>query len=205
MLKKNPDYWDAKDIHIDKVELTSAPDAATVVSGLQTGVYNFADIDPEPGEGGQGGRASTCSCSPASTPTNISLNINKAPFNNPKVVDAVRYAINRQEFVDKLTFGYGQATDQPFPPGLRRLRPAVGRPVPVRPGRSPSSCSPRPATQPGQIKLDLVIPAASPGRGDRAVAAGRRRHHGEHQGRQELGDAVLRQGPDLLAVRHDRP
>ncbi|MGW6817494.1 ABC transporter substrate-binding protein [Streptomyces sp. NPDC055005] len=45
VLKKNPAYWDAKNIHIDNVELTAAPDASTVVNGLQTGVYNFADFD----------------------------------------------------------------------------------------------------------------------------------------------------------------
>ncbi len=44
VLEKNPDYWDAANIHIDRVELVSAPDESTVVSGLQTGVYNFADL-----------------------------------------------------------------------------------------------------------------------------------------------------------------
>src|SRR6202161_4626639 len=45
ILKKNPGYWDAKDIHIQSVELFDAPAPATVVAGLQTGVYNFADLD----------------------------------------------------------------------------------------------------------------------------------------------------------------
>ena len=49
VLVKNPDYWDAANIHIDEVELSAAPDPATVVSGIQTGVYDFADLAPEPG------------------------------------------------------------------------------------------------------------------------------------------------------------
>ena len=31
---------------------------------------------------------------------NISINVNKAPFDNPEVLQAVSYAINRQAFVD---------------------------------------------------------------------------------------------------------
>ena len=49
-LKKNPGYWDAKDIHIQTVVLSAAPSAATVVAGLETGVYNFADLAPSEAE-----------------------------------------------------------------------------------------------------------------------------------------------------------
>ncbi|WP_405848272.1 ABC transporter substrate-binding protein [Streptomyces sp. NBC_01518] len=160
LLKKNPDYWDAKDIHIDNVELTSAPDAATVVSGLQTGVYNFADIAPSQAEAAKKAGLDVF-VQPGFNANNISLNVNKAPFNNAKVVDAVRYAINRQEFVDKLTFGYGSATNQPFPKGYVAYDPQSANDYAYDPAKSKQLLS-EAGYKAGQIKLDLVIPAEDP-------------------------------------------
>ncbi|AEH10086.1 MULTISPECIES: ABC transporter substrate-binding protein [Protofrankia] len=162
VLKKNPNYWDAANIHIDRVELVSAPDAATVVSGLQTGVYNFADLGQSPSQA----KAATAAgldvfVQPGFNASNISLNINKAPFNNPKVVDAVRYAINRQEYVGKLTFGYGQATDQPFPEGYVAYDPKSKNLYPYSPEKSRQLLT-EAGYQPGQIKLDLVISTENP-------------------------------------------
>jgi peptide/nickel transport system substrate-binding protein len=160
VLKKNPNYWDAKDIHLDNVELVSAPDDATVVAGLQTGVYNFADLDPSQAKAAKAAGLDVF-VQPGFNASNISLNVNKAPFNNPKVVEAVRYAVNRKEFVDKLTFGYGQATDQPFPPGYLAYDPQSADLYPYDPAKSKQLLT-EAGYAAGQIKLDLVIPAAQP-------------------------------------------
>ncbi|MEU1165744.1 ABC transporter substrate-binding protein, partial [Streptomyces sp. NPDC005921] len=160
VLKKNPDYWDAKNIHIDRVELTSAPDASTVVSGLQTGVYNFADIAPSQADAAKKAGLDVF-VQPGFNASNISLNINKAPFDNTKVVDAVRYAVNRQEFVDKLTFGYGEATDQPFPKGYIAYDPKSADTYPYDPAKSKKLLA-EAGYKSGDIKLNLVIPAEDP-------------------------------------------
>ncbi|MET9122369.1 ABC transporter substrate-binding protein [Streptomyces sp. NPDC004528] len=160
VLKKNPDYWDAKNIHIDNVELTSAPDASTVVSGLQTGVYNFADLDPSQASAAKKAGLDVF-VQPGFNASNLSLNINKAPFDNDKLVDAVRYAINRQEFVDKLTFGYGEVTDQPFPKGYVAYDPKSEAEYPYDPAKSKKLLS-EAGYKAGAIKLDLVIPADDP-------------------------------------------
>ncbi|GAB7110868.1 ABC transporter substrate-binding protein [Streptomyces phaeofaciens JCM 4814] len=160
VLKKNPDYWDAENIHIDDVELTSAPDASTVVSGLQTGVYNFADIDPSQADAAKKAGLDVF-VQPGFNASNISLNINKAPFDDDRVVDAVRHAINRQEFVDKLTFGYGETTDQPFPEGYVAYDPQSADAYPYDPAKAKKLLAE--AGHPsGDIKLDLVIPAEDP-------------------------------------------
>ena len=54
--EKNPDYWNAANIKIDRVELSFGIDASTVVSSLQTGVYDFASPGAEPDPGRQGRR-----------------------------------------------------------------------------------------------------------------------------------------------------
>ncbi|MFF9045868.1 ABC transporter substrate-binding protein [Streptomyces parvulus] len=160
VLKKNPDYWDAKNIHIDNVELTSAPDASTVVSGLQTGVYNFADIDPSQADAAKKAGLDVF-VQPGFNASNISLNINKAPFDNDKVVDAVRHAVNRQEFVDKLTFGYGEVTNQPFPKGYVAYDPTSEGAYPYDPAKSRRLLA-EAGFKAGDIKLDLVIPSEDP-------------------------------------------
>ncbi|MFD2416259.1 ABC transporter substrate-binding protein [Amycolatopsis pigmentata] len=160
VFKKNPDYWDAKNIHIDSVELTSAPDASTVVSGLRTGVYNFADIRPSQADEAKKAGLDVF-VQPGFNASNISINVNKPPFTNDKVVDAVRYAVNRQEFVDKLTFGYGTGTDQPFPEGYIAYDPQSKNRYPYDPAKSRQLLADA-GYRPGDIKLDLVIPAAQP-------------------------------------------
>jgi peptide/nickel transport system substrate-binding protein len=160
ILRKNPDYWDAKNIHIDHVELVSAPDASTVVSGLQTGVYNFADLDPSQAAAAEKAGLDVFS-QPGFNASNISLNINKAPFDNDKVVDAVRHAVNRKEFVDKLTFGYGEATNQPFPKGYVAYDPESEDAYPYDPAKSKKLLA-EAGHRAGDIKLDLVIPSEDP-------------------------------------------
>jgi peptide/nickel transport system substrate-binding protein len=159
VLRKNPDYWDAANIHIDDVELVSAPDVATVVSGLRTGVYNFADIDPSQAQAATKAGLDVF-VQPGFNASNISINVNKAPFDNPKVVDAVRYAVNRGEFVDKLGFGYGEATDQPFPEGYVAYDPKSKNRYPYDPAKAKQLL--REAGHGSDIKLDLVIPSADP-------------------------------------------
>ncbi|MGY1602487.1 ABC transporter substrate-binding protein [Geodermatophilus sp. SYSU D00815] len=160
VLEKNPDYWDADNIHVDRVEVVSAPDAATVVSGLQTGVYNFADIDASQAEAAETAGLDVF-VQPGFNAANISLNINKAPFDDPRVVDAVRYATDRQEYVDKLTFGYGQATNQPFPPGYAAYDPESADLYPYDPDKAEQLLA-EAGYEPGEIELDLVIPSENP-------------------------------------------
>lgn len=160
VLKKNPDYWDAANIHIDNVELVSAPDVTTVVSGLRTGVYNFADIDPSQADAAKKAGLDVF-VQPGFNASNISINVNKKPFDNPKVVDAVRHAVDRKEFVDKLGFGYGEATDQPFPEGYVAYDPESKNTYPYDPEKSKQLLR-EAGYGDGEVKLDLVIPSADP-------------------------------------------
>jgi peptide/nickel transport system substrate-binding protein len=114
--EKNPDYWNAANIKIDKVELSFGIDGSTIVSSLETGVYDFASLDPSQIQAAQDAKLDVI-YQPGYNAANVSINSAKAPFDDPAVVLAVRHAINRDEFIDKVTFKTGTKTDQPFPAG----------------------------------------------------------------------------------------
>ncbi|MBB5866937.1 peptide/nickel transport system substrate-binding protein [Allocatelliglobosispora scoriae] len=158
-LKKNPDYWDAANIKIDRVEVHAAPDSATIVSSLQTGVYDFASLDATQIKAAKAAKLDVV-FQPGYNASNISINVNKKPFDNPKVVDAVRYAVNRQEFVDKVTFGYGKATDQAFPPGYIAYDEESANKYPYDVAKAKALLA-EAGYAPGDIKIDFVIPAQS--------------------------------------------
>jgi peptide/nickel transport system substrate-binding protein len=158
IFKKNPNYWDAKAIHIQTVDLFAAPAPATVVAGLQTGVYNLADLDPSEASAAKAAGLDVF-VQPGLNAENISININKAPFKgNPTLVEALRYAINRQQFVQQLTFGYGEATDEVFPPGSAGYNPADANLWPYNLAKAKQLLA-KAGYKPNQLTLPLVISA----------------------------------------------
>ncbi|MCU1527656.1 MAG: hypothetical protein JWP75_1419 [Frondihabitans sp.] len=120
---KNPNYWDAKDIHIQNVTVSFNVDPASVVSGLQSGVYNFSDLAPSQVKAAKAAGLDVV-LQPGFNANNLSVNIKQAPFNNPKVLEAINYAINREQIVKQVDFGYGKATSEPFPEGYIAYDPS---------------------------------------------------------------------------------
>ena len=116
VLVKNDGYWDADDIHIDRFELSVAPDAATIVAAIQSGSIDVAGLGatqiPEAEAAGL-----TVQQLDTLGVSQVDVHNGIAPFDNPKVTEALKYAIDRQEIVDVLTAGTGTVTYQPFPPG----------------------------------------------------------------------------------------
>lgn len=122
--EKNPSYWDAANIHIDRLELTFAPDASTLVASVLSGALDIASLPARKVKEAQASGLNV-TVSPSLSVRDVSINLNKAPFDNPKVVEAFRYAINRQQFIDAITAGTGSIVHQPFPPGYLAFDPEV--------------------------------------------------------------------------------
>lgn len=121
---KNPDYWDAADIHIDRLELSVIPDSATLVAGILSGSIDFAVL-PATKVAEAKADGLTVTITPSLSARDISINLNKPPFTNDKVVDAFRYAFNPQEFVKVISKGLGAVTHQPFPPTYFAADPGI--------------------------------------------------------------------------------
>lgn len=113
-LEKNPDYFAADDIRIERVRLIQGTDPASEIQSLQSGSLDVADIGPYQVEQAQaaGLEVDVIDSFNAST---LNINNELAPFDDPVVTEAIRYGINRQELVDVWTEGTGDVSFQPFP------------------------------------------------------------------------------------------
>jgi peptide/nickel transport system substrate-binding protein len=151
-------YWDAKDIHVDKVNIFLNVDPATVLSGLQTGVYNFVTNLPnqDVALAKSDGLKVVTDTARGWGAYFLSLNVNKAPFNNPLVVKAFQYAVNRQQFVSETTFGLGTASVQPFPPSSPAYNPSLESswPYPYNPALAKQALA-QAGYKPGQLSVDI--------------------------------------------------
>lgn len=116
VLRRNPGYWDAASIKLTGFELYPLPDASTVVAALQSGQYNVAQI---PGSQVEAAKAAGLEVQviPSMVVATLDVNITKAPFDKPEVVQALKYALDREALLKTQAFGNGEVSYQPFPKG----------------------------------------------------------------------------------------
>jgi peptide/nickel transport system substrate-binding protein len=152
---KNPNYWDAKDIHIGKVALTVAPDPSTLVAAVQSGTVNVATL-PASDIAQAKAAGLNVTVAPSLAVSDISINRNKAPLNNPAVVQALRYTFDRSQFVKVLTNGAGSTSAQPFPKGYIAYSPAVDKLWGYNPSKAKSILKAA-GIAPGSISIEITV------------------------------------------------
>jgi peptide/nickel transport system substrate-binding protein len=119
---KNPDYWKPGLPYLDGIEYTIAKNRSTAILAFVAGKYELTfagtltipltvDLQKQRPD-------AVCEMPPGSVSTNLIINRDKPPFDNPELRRAMRLAIDRQSFIDILTDGKGSraAALQP-PPG----------------------------------------------------------------------------------------
>ncbi|SMR83483.1 peptide/nickel transport system substrate-binding protein [Aliiroseovarius halocynthiae] len=114
--KKNPNYWDDTRGHVDEVELLVINDNTARMSALQSGqVHMVNGVDPKV--------ASLLNRAPNLEVRNVAgrahyvfvMHGNTAPFDNKDLRLALKYAINREELVEKVLRGFGSVgNDMPI-------------------------------------------------------------------------------------------
>ena len=116
-LARNPGYWDASQIHVASFTVQSISQPEQILAALQSGQVNVAYI-----AGNQVAAAKAAGFKIAVIPSEVvnelDIQTTTAPFNNPKVVEAINYAIDRQAIVQVQASGYGSVAYQPFPQGF---------------------------------------------------------------------------------------
>ena len=116
-LARNPGYWDAGAIHVASFTVQDITQPEQILAALQSGQVNVAYI-----AGNQVAAAKAAGFKIAVIPSEVvnelDIQTTSAPFTNPKVVEAINYAINRQAIVQVQASGYGSVAYQPFPQGF---------------------------------------------------------------------------------------
>lgn len=135
VLRRNPTYWDAAAIKLTGIELYPLPDASTVVAALQSGQYNVAQI---PGSQVEAAKAAGLDVQviPSMVVATLDVNSSKAPFDDPKVVEALKYAIDREALLKTQAFGHGEVSYQPFPKGYAGYDPNSANLFPYNPEKA---------------------------------------------------------------------
>lgn len=115
-LHKNTDYWNAAHIFIDDFDIVPVTDPATVVAGVQTGQWDVAIIPPSQAQASESAGLVVDRIR-ALTVRTLDVNNTVAPFDDPRVLQAISHATDRQALVDGAYFGQGTPNFQPFPKG----------------------------------------------------------------------------------------
>jgi len=120
---RNEDYWKSGLPYLDGVEYTISRNRSTAILAFVAGKYDLTfagtltipltrDLQSQRPD-------AICERPPGSVSTNLIVNRNAPPFDNPKLRRAMELAIDRQAFIDILTEGQGfrGAAMQPPPAG----------------------------------------------------------------------------------------
>jgi len=134
-LTRNPDYWDASEIHVANFTVQSITQPEQILSALQSGQVNVAYI-----AGNQVASAKAAGFKIAVIPSEVvnelDIQTTTAPFTNPKVVQAINYAINRQAILQVQASGYGAVSYQPFPAGFVGYSAKLANLYPYNPAKA---------------------------------------------------------------------
>jgi ABC-type transport system substrate-binding protein len=136
-LVRNPTYWDAKDVLLSELDLQFIPNPQTVVAALKTGSVNFAWITTNttiPALTEQSNIA--VSVVPSLRANSIEVNAAMPPFNNPKVAQAVNYAIDRPTLLKTIFGNIGKVSYQAFPRGYVGYSEAAANLYPYDPAKA---------------------------------------------------------------------
>lgn len=115
VLERYPDYW-GEGITLDRIEMRIIPDRKAAASALTSGQIDFADgLDTTDYEQLKASDNLEVVTSVGMWFDMMYLNLGSAPFDDPKVRQAINYAIDRDELVMGAANGLGQPAWMPVP------------------------------------------------------------------------------------------
>lgn len=127
VLTKNPDYWNAETIHLDRLEFWPVRENTTRLILLEQGVVDMADISFAQVSVARQVSDITIQSTPQLSIRYIGLNNQKPPFNDRRVRQAANYAVNKEEMIRYMLFGVGEPAVGPLPSVMEDFNPAIRR------------------------------------------------------------------------------
>lgn len=127
------DYWDAENggPYLDEVQLYAISDTAARLNGLKAGQFDYVGgMSLLTARTEQDNPALKLWHSDRSEMSHLafSMNLTKAPFNQPEIVEALKYAIDREAMVRAVTMGRGEVANDALGAG----QPWFNAELPVR-------------------------------------------------------------------------
>ncbi len=121
LTRRNPDYWKPDAAFFDSVETLLIADATARTSALRSGAIDcMTNLDPR--VAALIGRDPDLRVVPTYGNKHVALPMHAdvAPFSDPDVRRALKYAIDREAVLEKIAFGYGElGNDHPIGPANR--------------------------------------------------------------------------------------
>lgn len=117
VLVKNEDYWSTP-VHLDSVTFKVIPESGTRVAELETGYSHL--IEPvQPSEvSGIESTENSVDVTNSSTLSYIGFNIEKKPFDDVRVRQAISMLVNKSDILDGIYDGFGIPAVGPLAPGV---------------------------------------------------------------------------------------
>jgi peptide/nickel transport system substrate-binding protein len=113
---KNDNFYLADEIKVAAFKLYPAPDPATAVASAASGQYNVVRLTPSNIEAAKSAGLEVQVLDSMFVSV-LDTNTTMAPFDDPAVVEALHYGIDREAIKKTSFFGVGDVNYQPFPSG----------------------------------------------------------------------------------------
>jgi peptide/nickel transport system substrate-binding protein len=137
VLEKNPDYWEEGLPYLDGIEMTIAADDTSRTAAIVSGAVDF--IEYVPLRDVDALQQDPNLVLAGDTNTNIrfiGLNLDKEPFDNPLVRQAIAAVVDREAMLGPTVFGHGTPVEALFPPDFWAALQQDVRPADVERAKS---------------------------------------------------------------------
>ena len=133
LVKRNPNYWKQNAAYFESVENLFIADSAARTSALRTGEINsMSNLDLKSVHLLKREKGLKVFNTAGNKHCTLPMLTNTAPFDNNDVRMALKYAINRQEWVDKIIKGQGEVGND-SPVGPANIYRATAEELPAKP------------------------------------------------------------------------
>jgi glutathione transport system substrate-binding protein len=118
-MKKSEHYWKPGVPKLDTITYRSVPENGARIAMLQAGEAQFIfPVPPEMIKALQNSPTITIFNEPSILVRYVALNTTRKPFSDPRVRQALNYAVDKQAFAKVVFSGYSDPMDSPLPPLL---------------------------------------------------------------------------------------
>ena len=119
LLKANPDYYRPGEPKVAELKFNVVPEASTRAAGLRTGTYQLLPtVDPVTAQTLKNAGGVKVMGTQDLAYSLLGLNVSRKPFDDPRVHQAINYAVNRSDIVQAVYLGNAVAGG-PVSPALK--------------------------------------------------------------------------------------